>query len=143
MPPFTANLKLLGLVPTTVGVTFEQVGVPEGTAVGVPEKECASDPEWGCMAVSIDAKANIGITVLGALGVNIPTKCETSEPIAFPPRQTLIFSEIFAPGLHFTGKVTIPPMTCSGPEGLALGLALTAVMSGPENPFELNIVGIV
>jgi hypothetical protein len=139
VPPFNASLALLGLVPSNVGVTFEQVGTPQGTVASAPRAQCKEEPEFGCMTVNIPAKANLGVTVVGALGIEVPTHCETSEPVAFNLKETLAFPEIFAPGLQFKGKTTIPPMKCEGLEGIAIGLALTAVMSGPDNPFELNI----
>ncbi len=139
VPPFNASLALLGLIPSNVGVTFEQVGMPEGTVASAPRSGCIEEPEFGCMTVHVPARANLGVTVVGALGIEVPTHCVTSEPVLFDLRETLAFNELFTPGLHFTGTTTIPPMKCDGLEGIAIGLALDAVMSGPDNPYELNI----
>jgi hypothetical protein len=35
--------------------------------------------------------------------------------------------------------VTIPPIACEGPEALTLAPALTLVMSGPNNPYSIEI----
>ena len=139
VPPFNASLHLLGLVPTTVGVTFTQVGDSTGTLRGAPPSACVGEPSFGCATVDVIAKANLGITMVGTLGASIPTHCETSEPVTFHLKQSLYLFFLFGTGLHFTGTTTLPPMTCQGLEGLVLGPLLTAVMSGPENPFEINI----
>ena len=72
VPPFTASLALLGLVPTEVGVTFTQVGQAEGTVVAAPLAQCPGAPEGAiCATFHIPAKANLGITMLGTLGLKI------------------------------------------------------------------------
>jgi hypothetical protein len=142
VPPFTASLKLLGLVPTTVGVTFTQVGKGEGTitpdrgACGGTVKEEEFIP---CVTLSVPTKVNVGITLVGVLGLSVPTHCETSEPIVFPLLAHMTLLELSIVGPQFSGEATIPSMTCEGPEGLVLGPVLSAVMSGPENPYVIEI----
>ena len=146
VPPFTATIPLLGLIPTTVGVTFEEVGPANGTVVGAPSSTCTGDTSQ-CVDVNVPTKINIGITSLGtaieAAGIGVepslPTHCETSEPISFDLNEhvSLFVLAIFGP--EFAGTTTIPSMKCTGPEGLVLETVLTALMSGPENAYALKI----
>jgi hypothetical protein len=145
VPPFNAKLKIVGTVPTEVGVTFTQVGLPEGTIASVPRSECSGPNGIGigsniCVRMNVPTKAILGMTVEGILGIEPPPdKCETAEPVTFPLSTTLTLLELLAYGPHFTGTVTIPPIKCEGVEGVALGVALTAVMSGPDNPYSIAI----
>lgn len=153
VPPFTAKLKLLGLVPTEVGLTFTQVGAAEGTVVSAAHSNCTGPgSHYGpgsqqCTLVQVPTKANLGITMLdsslglpvGEVGVGATTKCETAEPVAFSLSSYVTLLELITTGPEFKGTVTIPPIKCEGIEGIALGLALTAVMSGPENQYSLAI----
>jgi hypothetical protein len=140
VPPFEAELRLLGIVPTKVGVTFEQVGPAEGTVTGLPSSNCPRsgtlDP---CVNVSVPTKVNVGLTFVEPLGLKLPTHCRTSEPIEFQLSgdQTLLELVIFGP--QFSGTATIPPISCEGPEALTLAPALTLVMSGPDNPYSIEI----
>ena len=137
VPPFTATLPLLGLVPTTVGVTFTQVGTAEGTIASAPEADCAGSR--GCVTLSIPTEAELGVTEVGLLGISAPTHCETSEPVTFPLSAHVTLVELLTKGPRFTGTVAIPPMTCGGLSGLAVGPVLTTLMSGPDNPYTFNI----
>ena len=140
VPPFNASLKLVGLVPTTVGVTFTEAGPAEGTLVEAPSAECADDRFSGsCMTLNVTTKANIGISEVGLLGINTPTQCESSEPVAFALQKTLTVGEMLNAGVAFAGTVTIPSLTCGGLEGAVVGPLLTSLMSGPENPYSLHL----
>jgi hypothetical protein len=145
VPPWNATVKLLGLVPSTVGLTFKQIGNAEGTVVPDPEAavDCPNaNPEEGgslCVTVSVPTKANLGITVVGLLGINVPTQCETAEPITLPLSTHLTVRELFVSGPRFKGTATIPPIKCEGLSGIALGLLLTTLISGPENPYAIGI----
>ncbi|HUB73925.1 MAG TPA: hypothetical protein VL979_07815 [Solirubrobacteraceae bacterium] len=142
VPPFKAKLKLGGALPTEVGVTFTQVGPSEGTISTVSPSDCA-EPRFGttCMNMSVESKADLGITATGLLGLEVRSECETSEPVVFHlstdmPGEQLVLK---LAGPHFTGTVTIPSITCKGLSGVAEGLLLTGLMSGPENPYSLKI----
>lgn len=178
VPPFTAKLKLLGLIPTEVGLTFTQVGQPEGTIVSSPHSNCtgpgstAGPGSQVCTLVTVPTKANLGITFLnaslglplsgggvsgeaevggtkaggsgeagvaGEVGLGATTHCETAEPVTFHLSTYVTLLELITSGPQFAGTVTIPPIKCEGLEGIALGAALTAVMSGPENAYSLAI----
>jgi hypothetical protein len=142
VPPFEAELRLLGIVPTKVGVTFEQVGPAEGTITEVPTTDCPHFPAGSqipCVNVTVPTKVNVGLTFVEPLGLKVPTHCRTSEPINFQLSgdETLIELAIFGP--QFSGTTTIPPIACEGPEALTLAPALTLVMSGPDNPYSIEI----
>jgi hypothetical protein len=140
VPPFNTSLKLAGVVPTTVGVTFTEVGESEGTLTEAPATDCTSTRFGGqCMNLHVTSKADIGITETGLLGIDVPTKCETSEPVVFSLDTTLPLSQLLDAGPSFTGTTTIPSIKCGGLSGVALGVLLTGLMSGPENPYELNL----
>jgi hypothetical protein len=139
VPPFNATLKILGL-PENVGVTFTQVGKAEGTIVAAPASSCHGTRFVdSCVTLNVNAKAEIGLTAVGILGIDVPTHCETSEPITFPLSDTLPLGEVLAAGPSFTGTVTIPSIECGGLSGLALAPVFTGLMSGPENPYVLHI----
>lgn len=136
VPPFKASLKLVGLIPTTVGVTFTEVGESEG--VLEPSTGCSGARE--CETLGVIARANIGLTVVGLLGIEVPTQCETSEPVVLALSDTLPLDELVeTSGPRFTGTTTIPSIKCGGLSGIALGLLLTELMSGPDNPYSLHI----
>lgn len=140
VPPFDASLRLVGLVPTTVGVTITQVGEAEGTVEYAPPSSCSGARFNGdCATLDETAKANIGITAAGVLGIEVPTHCETTEPVVFPLKETDTIGDTLELGLHFTGTTAIPPIECEGLSGVALAALLTSLMSGPENPFDLHI----
>jgi hypothetical protein len=140
VPPFEASLKLGGVVPTNVGVTFKEVGTSEGTIGEAPAADCPDPAIPGpCAQMKVTSKAIIGMTELGLLGIGTPVHCETSEPVVFNLTDYLTFEEITEIGPHFTGTVTIPSVTCSGVEGVLVGPLLTTLMSGPENPYSLYI----
>jgi hypothetical protein len=140
VPPFTASLKLVGLVPTNVGVTITEVGEAEGSLAPAPFSECEKTTRVGftCSTLSVSSKANIGLTAAGVLGIEVPTHCETSEPVLLALSTHLTEAELLQEA-HFTGTVTIPPIKCEGLEGLALGTLFTTLMSGPENPYKLGL----
>lgn len=140
VPPFTASLKLVGLVPTNVGVTIAEVGEAEGTVTPAPFSECEKTTRVGftCSTLAVNSKANIGLTSAGVLGTEVPTHCETSEPVLLALSTHLTEAELLVEA-HFAGTTTIPPIKCEGLEGLALGTLLTTLMSGPENPYKLSL----
>ncbi len=140
VPPFNTTVKLGGAVPTEVGVTFTQVGPAEGSLVQTSTANCAGSHFGGlCVTLSVATKADIGITETGLLGIDVPSECETSEPVSFSLSATLPLSQLLDEGPAFKGVVTIPSIKCGGLSGLALGVLLTELMSGPENPYSLHI----
>lgn len=149
VPPFNASLALLGIVPTTVGVTFEQVGKSEGTITpGELTEACPTHTGVSqCVNMSVLSKVNVGITMLGtsleapgtSLEAGLTTSCVTSEPISFHLSTQIKLPVLLVWGPQFKGTATVPPLKCEGPEALLLAPILSAVMSGPNNPYELAI----
>jgi len=122
--------------PVNVGIKFSQVGEAVGTVA--PATGCTD--EFACVSTSVPTKANVGFTVVGILGIMVPTHCETSTPVQLnlkSPSMTLL--EVVTKGLHFEGTTTIPPIKCEGLEGLLLAPVMTAALSGPGNPYSLAI----
>jgi hypothetical protein len=140
VPPFKTTLKLGGVVPSEVGVTFTEVGKSTGTLSEGAPGACAGSPYSGaCATMKVTSKAIIGITVVGLLGIDVPTECHTSEPVVFNLSTTLTLGELLDVGPHFSGTTTIPSIKCEGLSGLVLGALITELMSGPENPYALYI----
>jgi hypothetical protein len=140
VPPFNATLTLpINEIPTpvSVGITFSQVGTAEGTLESAPPAGCAT--AGACVTVSVPTKANVAFTVVGILGLKVPTHCETREPIALPLGATLSLLEIVTKGTQFTGTATIPPIKCQGLKGILLAPILTAALSGPGNPYSITL----
>jgi hypothetical protein len=142
VPPFKASLKIAGLIPATVGVTFTQVGEAVGTlsTASPTSPQCVNARFHGlCVLTNVNTKAIIGLTVVGVLGIEVPTQCQTSEPLNFNLTNISTLPELTETGPTFNGTVTIPSITCEGLTGLVLGPAITLLMSGPENPYSLKI----
>ena len=139
VPPFKAKLKLVGLLPSEVGITFTEVGESHGTISPLPRTDCRPSLSAYCAEVGVVSKAIVGIDTVGTGGLELPTHCETSEPVEFTPTTRLTITELEEAGTKFEGLTTIPTITCSGVEGLIMGPLITALMSGPENPYVLHI----
>jgi hypothetical protein len=139
-PPFTAPLKILG-IPSEVGMEIKQFGPGEGTIKGEITGPCtpttcnaAGEP---LVELNVQAQANINFTTVKILGLTVPTKCITSKPISLPLVKNLSLLELLF-GTTITGVATMPPVSCEGPLGIVEGAVLTALFSGPENPFSLT-----
>lgn len=133
VPAFTATTKLLGLIPVTVGYTFTEAGPVTGTT--------AADPAHpGNVLIKATAKDTIGITSVAMFGLKLPTSCLTKEPATFPLEASETTSQLSTKGATFTGSTTLPAIQCTGGLlGSAFGSVLTALISGPSNPFTLGI----
>jgi hypothetical protein len=139
VPPWTASLKVAGVVPVTTDLTLTEVGESGGTISAAPPAECAHDRIGGeCVTIAVKSKAILGITAAGVAGVELPTHCVTSEPLELALRTTET-SPSLQHETHFTGTATIPSLTCEGLQGPVVALALTTAMSGPENPYAIGL----
>lgn len=130
VPPFKAMLNILG-VPEAVGIKFVPVGGVAGSIT----------PGNGPFQVvlSVPTKAVIDITSVGAIGAEVPVSCETVQPVTLNlATEENAFTLLFN-GSTFTGTTTLPPVRCAGLTGLAEGVLLTSLMSGPENPYSITI----
>jgi hypothetical protein len=139
-PAFTAPLKILG-IPAEVGMEIKQFGPGEGTITG---EECTPTTPANCnpageslVELNVQAQANINFTTVKILGLAVPTKCTTVEPIHLPFVKKLTLTELLF-GTTVTGVATMPHVSCEGPLGFVEGAVLTALFSGPENPFSLT-----
>jgi len=129
-PPFTAKLKLLGLVPSEVGLNIVEAAPVKGTIT--------TGKTSGDLLFKATAKDFIEITEVGSTGVGLPMSCKTAEPVVFP-LETEAPSVSLSTGAEFKGETTLPSVTCEGTSGIALGPVLTAAFSGPNNPFTFAI----
>lgn len=143
VPPFTAMLKLGGVVPSEVKLTITEVGETRGTLSGAPQGEpVCVDAQFSrgvCAQLRVTSRANIEIDSVGLLGLGLPAECHTSEPVTLELSTIASETQLMEVGAHFTGETTIPSITCSGTEGALLGPLITELMSGPENPFSLHL----
>ena len=145
VPPFQASVKLFGFIPTNIGVTFEQVGSIEGTIHETPQENCPNvEPGSNgskCVTLTVPTKVKLGITEVGLFGLGVKMACETTEATTLDLSADLSVGELFNEGSHFTGTTTIPPIKCAPGKGLGIfgGPILTSLMSGPNNPYALNI----
>jgi hypothetical protein len=130
VPAFSAKISILG-IPTTVGLTLTETGPATGTIVPDPSGN-------GNLVIKGAAKANIGITAVGILGLNIPVSCATSNPVTFGLNANLPALDLTT-GATFTGTTTLPSVRCGGFLGGLLSPVLTLLFSGPNNPYSLTI----
>jgi hypothetical protein len=129
IPPFTASLRLLGLVPASLGVTLTQSEPLSGstTAVG-----------GGSALLSLSPRLNLGITSVGVLGLKLPTSCLSTEAINLALSATLTREELLVKGWRFTGTTMIPRLKCEGQFGPLVGTLLSVLLTGPENAYALH-----
>jgi hypothetical protein len=140
LPPFTAEVKLFG-IPAKLGTEFEQVGASAGKLTSVGPKECGGLPV--CENLSVPTNANIRFTAITILGLTIPEKCETIQPVFLnlDVNETLakLLGEEAPAGSFFTGTANFPIVVCRGLFGLINGPLLTALFSGPGNPYAISV----
>lgn len=144
VPAFNAPLKLFGVLPIDLGMTLTQVGPIPGT---IANNEAIPGDE----TLTVPVKLRLGITSMSLLGLTIPTRCATAEPMSLSLADTLTREELLRNGTRaellpnngwsFTGAALLPRFAC---EGGFLGepfgrWVLTPLLSGPEHPYSLNI----
>jgi hypothetical protein len=133
IPPFTATVKLFGLMAVSIGMTLTPTQPIEGSAAD-------SVTVSGDETLTVPVKLRLTITSIGLLGLKIPTKCTTSEPIAPSLVDTLGREELLTTGWHFSGTSKLPPFKCEGGLlGALFGQVLTELMSGPENSYTIGV----
>lgn len=130
-PAFSSPLKIFGLLPTTLGLTLTETGALKGVV---------TESEPGKETLTLPANLNMGVTSVKILGLAIPTKCTTAEPIALNLTTTLTREELLSKGWSFTGTTTLPKFKCEGGFlGSLFGLVLSTLLSGPENPYAIKV----
>jgi hypothetical protein len=135
IPTFETEVKILGF-PAKVQVSFVQAGTVAGSIAANPT---GCEGRAACVNLSVPTKENIVLNNLKILGITLPEKCETSEPGLLALTDTLTLGELISVGSHFTGTTSIASIKCAGPIGGLEGAVLTSLMSGPENPYAINI----
>jgi hypothetical protein len=132
VPAFKSTVKLFGLLPITLGLTFTEAGPVKGTIT--------SDPaHTGNELIKATAKDTIGVTSFTILGLTLATSCQTAEPVSFPLEASETLSQLETSGAKFNGETTLPAFHCTGAGGNVVALVLTMLVSGPQNPFTLSI----
>jgi hypothetical protein len=140
VPPFTAPIKLFGL-NSEVGLTFTEEGEAKGSITPEVSSDCFAGAE-GCELLSVPTKIKIGFTTIGILGLKIPAQCE-AKGIELNLADYLTLAKLLGleapPGSHFTGTANFPLVFCGGLLGLTEGPLLSALFSGPDNPYSITI----
>ena len=110
---------------------------PAGALDGVLQ---ASSARPGEEDLTLTTGLSIAVTSVQVLGLTFATSCETAGPISLVLEKTLALPTLEAAGAQFAGTTSLPRLTCSG--GLAAGLLgpiLSALLSGPENAYQITI----
>jgi hypothetical protein len=132
IPAFAAPLKLFGVVPVSLGAKLTEVGPLEGALAN-------SETVPGDLTLTIAARLSLQITSISLLGLKIPTDCATAEPIALNLSSNITHEELFSSGWSFAGAAVLPPFRCEdGVFGAPFNAVLTALLSGPENPYSIS-----
>jgi hypothetical protein len=120
IPRFTSTIKIAG-IPTEVTTQLKEVQPVQGTFT------------FGQSATQIDATTSATLYIrklqLGLLSVR--TTCRTADPILL----NMDFDGPLVYPIAFDGATTIPRLVHCG----VLGPTLTALMSGPDNPYHLTL----
>ena len=132
IPPFTAPLKLFGVLPVKLGMTLS----PEGSIAGTVAK---SETISGDETLTVPVKLGMGVTSVSLPGLKIPTTCATAEPLSLSLVDNLTREELLTKGWSFAGTTTLPRFKCEGFLGPIVGFLLTALISGPENPYAIKV----
>jgi hypothetical protein len=133
VPPFQATVNLFGLIPVTMSLTFTESGHATGTI--------GPDPNTpGNLDLSVTSKANLGLTKISTLFglISIPLDCSTSSPVVFQLKASVPALQLTT-GATFTGTTTFPNLNCNGLLGIIEGPLLSALFSGPNNPYTFTI----
>jgi hypothetical protein len=132
-PPFPLAFKLAGVLPVTFGMSISQVGKLEGTVA-------LSETVPGDETVKLPARLSVSVNSVSLLGLTIPTNCATTESVALNLVTNVAREELLKTAWNFAGNVTLPHFRCRGGFlGGPFGGVLTALLSGPENPYSLSI----
>ncbi len=114
-------------------MSISQVGSIAGTVA-------PSESSPGQETVQLPAKLGISISSVSLLGLKIPTNCTIAESVAVNLGGTVTHEELMKTGWSAAGRTTLPRFKCEGGFlGLPFGQILTALLSGPENLYLLNI----
>lgn len=133
VPPFTAPVKLFGVIPVGIGMTLTQAAPATGTVS--PSESVAGDE-----ALGLPVKLDLGVTSVSLLGLKIPAQCAGTEPLSLSLTDTLSREALLKSGWSFAGTTTVPAIRCEGGLlGRLFGAVLTGLLSGPENGYALTV----
>jgi hypothetical protein len=120
IPEFTSTIKVLG-IPTQVTTKLQQVDPVDGTL--------AFDTEGVSIRSSTSAILHIRKLRLGL--ISVPTTCRTARPMVL----AMNYDGPLNFPIAFDGTTAIPRLIHCG----VLGPTLTALMSGPNNPYHITL----
>jgi hypothetical protein len=133
IPPFSASLKLFGVLPVNLGLSLTQSSAISGT---IAKSETVAGDEH----LSLPIALNLRVTSVGILGLSIPTSCATIEPLALGLAANLTREELLTTGWSFAGAATLARFRCEGALlGRLFGGVLTGLLSGEENAYAISI----
>jgi hypothetical protein len=133
IPAFSDTVRLFGILPMTFGITIAEAAPLEGTIA-------SSAAGAGEETLTIPTKLTLGVSSVGILGLSVPVQCTTTEPLGLTLTDTLTREELLHKGWSFSGTTTLPRFSCKGGFlGGLVGMALTMLLSGPENPYSLTV----
>ncbi len=131
-PPFTAPVKILGILPADVTVSIKQ---------SAPVVATITEAGGGNFEISGSAADTLGLDDITLFGLTLPVSCNTQSPIVFPLQATVSISELVRHPT-FNGVVRLPAIECLNGEAKPsqlFSLVLTELVSGPGNPFTLGL----
>lgn len=142
IPEFTAEVKLFG-IPAKLKTKFTAEPA-NGSITSVEQKNCEPTIfKEGCEHLSVPTHAEIEFTALTILGLTIPEKCETISKVLLGLETNINLAKLLNSeppfGSFFKGTANFPIVICRGLFGLINGPLLTALFSGPNNPYEISV----
>ena len=133
VPAFKASPKLFGFVPVTLGMSITQSGAIAGSIA--PSKAISGDE-----VLTLPVKLNLGFSSVDLLGLTVPTKCSTSEPLSLTLTDTLSKEALTSKGWSFSGTTTIPKISCEGGLlGALYGEVISGLISGAGAGYSLSV----
>jgi hypothetical protein len=110
---------------------------PSARAAGTIAK---STTVSGDETLTLPVQLELGFTSLGLLGLNVPTSCSTSAPVALTLSDTLTKEALLSKGWAFSGATTIPRVSCSGGLlGALYGEVISGLISGAGASYSFTV----
>jgi hypothetical protein len=123
--PINQTIKVLGLPVTVKGSLTPTEKVFHGTV---------SLTNAGVLSQSAQGAANMKVASAGVGLLSLPVGCTTKEPIQLPLSITEPVNALETGGFGINTEVTVPEFGGCG----IIGPVLSSLMSGPENPININ-----
>jgi len=125
VPTFPGDIWVI--LPLEVTLTIAPAAPMDGTA---------SLDKDGILHVHGNMPVNLYITQVGAIGIDVPFKLHTVEPINFPIDFDGPVSSLGDGSLTFSGTTTFPKLTGNG---IAINTLFTSLMSGPGQEYTFTV----